>query len=354
METENYIMETENCIIESDTLKVATFGCWNRYKYEDGYIPMNMVMELLKANQTKYNDLIVLGDNYYGDKKKIKGADGKNIKFVDFNDDHFESGFKIIDDLAIRNKYLIMGNHDVEDTIDINCCGLHKQLNKNFIVKFPFGSVVNQLSDGTKIKYLFIDTTIYSFDEPEKQDENCYMKVLGSKPLTLMNDQRNFLVRHLETSTDDDYIYVIYGHEPLFSIKTKIGDETRKIKNKSSVLTELTNLILSNCGNKKIYYVCADVHMYQSGIVFNDSGQSIKQIVCGTGGGEKDNFNYGNKIFKQSGFSYCVDSSHDAYGYVELNINASGLTHEYVKLILDETDIPKLVRYSKKYMINYT
>ena len=80
--------------------------------------------------------------------------------------------------------------------------------------------------------------------------------------------------------TSDNFIMSVTVKSP----KTSDG------KIKKDILfpkNELAELLLTS--RKTIYYICADVHMFQHGII-RGYGHSLEQIVCGTGGADMDNF----------------------------------------------------------------
>ncbi len=325
-------------------IKIATFGCWNRKVIEDGKIPMEYVIENIESREREFTHLVILGDNYYAEKKKIE-IGGVKVKTTEYIPDDIEHGFKLIERLKIPKKYLIMGNHDIEDTLDKECVGLQYQVGKagKFDVMFPFNSEIITLSDGTKIKYIFIDTTVYSI----KADPSCYDSVIGKNSKKIIQEQNKFIIEELSDSSIKHFM--IFAHEPLYSLKTKIFVEDNLPHLVDDVLDNLAEIILSNSKGKNVFYVCADVHMYQSGIITDKSGNSVKQIVCGTGGGQKDYFVLDDKIFKKNNLTYSVDMTKDSYGYVEFVLNSSEVKYTYINVHSDG----KVKHYNKKYLIQY-
>jgi len=326
-----------------EQIKIATFGCWNRKEKEDDKIPRDYVIEKLKENQDQYNHLVILGDNYYAKKEKIT-VNRVKIKKINHVQEDLEYGFELVENLNIEKKYLIIGNHDIEDTLTRNCIGLQTQVDKTdkFNVMFPFGSEIFELSGGIRIKYIFIDTTVYEI----KANPSCYDNVLQKNASSIVTEQNKFIEREL-TDSSIEY-FIIFAHEPLYSIKTKISEDDGKYF-LSSFVHELTGLLMDNSVGKKIYYVCADVHMYQSGIITDESGHIIHQIVCGTGGAEKDSFVFDDRIFKKSGYSYCVNITKDSYGYVDLSIDSNGVNWKYINVLPDG----QTIIYNKKYFVQY-
>ena len=327
-----------------DKIKIAAFGCWNRKVEEDDQIPMVRVMNDIKSREAEYTDLIILGDNYYAQKEKIL-IDGELVKKLYHKQEDLEYGFDLVENINIKNKYLIMGNHDIADTIKQDCIGLSTQCEKSgkFNVMFPFDFKIIELNDGTRIKYIFIDTTIYSI----KGDQTCYDKVLGKTAQTIIQEQTQFIINQLNDPTIK--FFLIFGHEPLYSIKTKLDEQNQKYYISDSILHELTELILNNSLDKNILYICADVHMYQSGIISNEAGNCVKQVVCCTGGAEQDHFVLGGNTFIKDRFRYDINITKDSYGYVEFVIDANDIKYKYVNILSDGTT--KV--YNKKYYIQY-
>lgn len=59
---------------------------------------MKLSMKLKKMKK-KYNQIIILGDNYYPEKEKIDG-----VKKTVFKEDEFNSGFELLKNLNIPKK----------------------------------------------------------------------------------------------------------------------------------------------------------------------------------------------------------------------------------------------------------
>lgn len=326
--------------------KIATFGCWNNYKTVDKRIPMKNVTDYIKTVQDKYTDLIILGDNYYPQnfKKLTDPITGVKIgKKIDFNQKHFDDGFNMIETIGIPNKYLIMGNHDIVDSLLDNCNVLELQKVKSdkFNIKFPYGK--HQVSvDDSIYKYLFIDTTLYS---QTNKTPNCFNIVEKKSVNELLCEQNKFIIDELKDLTIKKFL--IFGHEPLITLKTKFTDDN-ELNKKNSVLNENLLKILFDSG-KEIIYVCADVHMYQNGIIKNSNGKTIQQIVCGTGGADNDYYCLSSKYHKIGLYDFELVNFVDSYGYVEIILTSEGVSHQYFKIHKDlSIDI-----YSKKYYIKY-
>jgi hypothetical protein len=334
--------------------KIVTFGCWNEVpiksedKKEKYIIPFEYVLKYIKTNEAKYDELIVLGDNYYP--KKIN-------KIKIYNEIEMNTGFDALKTIT-KPKYVILGNHDVENTLNRDntqneCSVLENQMKRNKIKEFELMAPYKQrIIDVGKTKYnlLFIDTSVY--DEPEYP---CY-NLLKTTKNTLREAQNKFIIEKLNNEIDN---VIFFGHEPLVSIKTKSEEKSfNGIREKTSIITELSKIIFDNIRTKKITYVCADVHMYQSSkITFGD--KEILQIVCGTGGAEKDYYCSFKHIYEESGYKLELLNYMDSYGFVELTLKESGLSFMYNKIIDDEIiddekkKILTMKPYEQKYLIKY-
>jgi len=328
--------------------KIATFGCWNNYKMVDSRIPMKNVTDYLKKVQDNYTDLIILGDNYYPQNsvKITDPATGIKIKKIEFNQKEFQTGFDMVESIGIPNKFLIMGNHDLEDTLLDECIGLELQKAKNgiFNVKFPYGTH-DVTVDSSKYKYIFIDTSLYNLMD---KGETCFDKVEKKSANNLVMEQNEFIIRELADDTIKTFL--IFGHEPLVSLKTKMIEE-QEIKKQNFLLNEDLIKLLFDSG-KDIIYVCADIHMYQNGIIKNSDGRQIQQLVCGTGGADKDFYCVSDRINKLEDthqWEFELLNYVDSYGYVEIVLTKYNVTHQYVKVNKDSS----IKKYSNKYYINY-
>jgi hypothetical protein len=333
--------------------KLVAFGCWNNYKIVDNSIPMINVSCYLKKQsvENKYSDLIILGDNYYPKKSIIiDPKTGNKIKYTKFEPTKFQYGFKLIESLDnITNKFLIMGNHDVEDTLLDDCIGLRSQLDKTdkFIIPFPFGTHTVNVDD-IKFKYIFIDTNIYNLKD---KSETCFEKVNGKNANNLFSDQNSFIIEELKDKTIKTFL--IFGHEPLITLKTKIKDGKKEVKN-NILNKDLLKILFDS--KKDIVYVCADVHMYQNSLIKNSDEQIIHQIVCGTGGADKDyydsdekKYKFGSEELSEELYDFELLHFDDAYGYVEISLKKTGVNHTYIKVNKDSL----YNKYRKTYYINY-
>ena len=220
----------------------------------------------------------------------------------------------------------------------MDCSSLNYQLElKGKInVEFPFGSKVVDIN-GIKYKYIFIDTNLYDSDLNDKFP--CLKTTQNKTNNELFNEQNEFLVKHL--SEDDIHHFLIFGHEPIFSIKTKF-DKIKGKYNKISTLDKLAEIIFDNMKQNNVTYICADVHMYQEGKIMNPNNDKymhkyINQIVVGTGGAELDTCDECDiKLYNNSKLYYQLKAGNISYGYLNIKLDMSPtLQYEYVKLGAD-------------------
>ena len=164
----------------------------------------------------------------------------------------------------------------------------------------------------------------------------------------LLCEQNRFIIEELNDSNIKKFL--IFGHEPLITLKSKILVD-QEIRKDNSILNENLLKILFD-SDRDIIYVCADVHMYQNGIIKNSDGKTIQQIVCGTDGGDKDYYCLSSKYHKlgfNDSYDFELVNFIDGYGYVEIVLTSEGINHQYIKVHKDLS----VDRYSKKYYINY-
>lgn len=284
------------------------FGCWN-----NGGCPkdndLTKVLSNIKSLDNKPSFLTICGDNYYPKVKKIK-TEGKqkDIKKKYLISDDLSSGFKCLpEDIPI---YMTYGNHDYETDLYINDietennCTLTKQ--EINIVTNEFPNISLKLFQSAQFNrntfILFIDTTIYDNDDIDEYIK-CYESVDSQyKEIeNVKNTQLEFIndfVSKVKTNNEIKNIIII-GHHPLAQFKIK--KETMRYMILSN---ELNNILYNNIFNElnsreiKYYYLCADLHQYQSGNIKINNDMNIRQYIVGTAGAKKDEVNK-DMLFKE-------------------------------------------------------
>lgn len=312
------------------------FGCWNRggcnmQEKEENQTNLTKVMVRLnevvnnKNNQDNNEDnvdfLIISGDNYYPDKKKIKGTD-KKVKTIDFK--NLKSGFECLP--KNLKKYILLGNHELEkiklDEAGPECQVLslqqnYRSENKNNII-FEDPSIPRDIimhttigDDNALTVIIMLDTTMYDndYNTLDSEDENvekllvCYKELynINSQDITIQDIQKNQeqrvsklmdqLVNNKEIKIKN---IIVVGHHPIISGKSKYKEDG-KIKTKFDCMNLLLDVYYKNIyqplqeRNINFYYFCADLHLYQTGLIkYQDL--VINQYISGTGGAELDQY----------------------------------------------------------------
>jgi hypothetical protein len=316
------------------------FGCWNKggcnkEEIEEKQtnltkvmVKLNEVVNSTNSNEDDVDFLIISGDNYYPDKKKIKGTD-KKVKTIDLI--NLQSGFECLP--KNLKKYILLGNHELEkiklDESGPECQVLSLQRKykseNNIIFEDPSSSsdVIMHTTmgdDNALTVIIMLDTTMYDNDyNTSDSKENlekllvCY-KELYNIPLednsTIQDIQQNQqqrvsklideLVNNKEIKIKN---IIVVGHHPIISGKSKYKDDG-KIKTKFDCMNLLLDVYYKNIyqplqeRNINFYYFCADLHLYQTGLIkYQDL--VINQYISGTGGAELDQYVHKDDTPKQ-------------------------------------------------------
>ena len=317
-------------------MKFIHFGCWNNGLCSiDGTNGLSLTMRKLNS-YIEFNPIdfiIIAGDNYYPQKSS------KGKKFIREN---FTSGFDCLPKSV--KKYLIFGNHDIEDVIiddldkEINCKLLDEQfriIEGNNTVQI-FNDVIFKKRDNTLI--IMLDTNLYDreiINTPIKK--SCYSKLfnkfVNKSELTisdLIGYQNCFILDILKSNLDASNIILI-GHHPIYSIKNKkdIKDEIKLVRF-IDFLKKVADLLIG----KNVYYLCADTHMYQEGIINITPDLIIKQYIVGTGGAEQDSIYLGDNTIKEGGsIVYTKTIEKKEFGFLNVEINELGVNYNFISAI---------------------
>jgi len=327
------------------TNQFIMFGCWNSLNLDNGLEQtMDTLTNHIRANPVDF--IAVAGDNYYPgkekekkkekekdkeskkekekdkeskkekekEKEKDKGKEGKTKKI---NPGNLLRGFDLLPkNVPIK---MILGNHDLETNIpskmelriedeieEPGACSI-LSLERSFVASNPniqFGLMNSIFVNNTLV--LMLDTSIYDPDDAESFLA-CYQKQLNDENVSVASivlKQHHFINTEIARHPRSPNLIII-GHHPITAIKNKGGKE-RLIEPFPLFITELKKL-----GEfphlKNITYLCADLHLYQCGIVtifgherphlLNHYGSSatddsetipnnviIRQYVVGSGG----------------------------------------------------------------------
>ena len=295
--------------------RLIHFGCWNRTAGEEGYVRMIPTLkQYIFENSTDV--VLVAGDNYYPQKNKDKKTKQK-VKTV--ADEKLNAGFYALKDaVGSVPTYVILGNHDVEKIngdCEIATLESSQKSPPNFDV-----TIFKMFRWTPNTVVVMFDTTLYEDDIAK--DFECYSRFgntdelqRGEQPQELIDRQRGEILDFLRRESDEGgYSNVIMvGHFPIISAKQKEKDG--KKTDKFELNKFANDLIVGICNtvgaDKHMYYLCADVHMYQYGTISLSAGgqtYNVEQYVVGTGGAELDDVPSSNNYrTSDSGIDYSID-----------------------------------------------
>ena len=105
---------------------------------------------------------------------------------------------------------------------------------------------------------------------------------------------KNFCKNKLNIGTIENIFFC--GHHPMYGAKTKYKDGRSSLKTQQLNLNgllfiqEIIDIFYPINSQIKLYYLCADVHLYQKSYIFFDKYPylPIEQIIVGTGGAKLD------------------------------------------------------------------
>jgi hypothetical protein len=285
------------------------------------------------------------------------------------------------------------GNHDFEN-IDSNCTLTNDEIkiSKIYDIKLELWQEVD-FSTNTKI--IFIDTSIYD-DNKIKEYIECYKSVDNTyETIDIIKEKQNDfiknVVKNIEQNPNINNI-IIAGHHPLayLKIKDKSKDTTKDTtkdtsKDTSKDITKdttqdtykdlkfeilskhLNDLLfndiysqLKNRSNMNYYYLCADLHQYQSGNIeitnsINSDSMNIKQYIVGTGGAKLDPYNSKlitpNQEYEKLNIKYKMNeddiiNSCSENGFLQCIQDKNNIIFKFIKA--DTIGIPILRRLTSK------
>ena len=323
-------------------MRFIHFGCWNEFGYKIKSktksaltYTLDELKKYTKSNKTDF--IIIAGDNYY---KSIKDSshDEENYKY-------FKSGFDGLPK-SIK-KYLIFGNHDINDQIKLTKPikdKLYPNLADITTTNCKILNLQQRYGDNSKQKYtVFNDILFHEYNSTliimldsnilnlfNKMNIGCYKYLFDSFEKTnsttineLILHQINSIIKLIESKKHiQNYIFV--GHHPILACKNS-KDKLIVVKNEGLVNLFTNQQLHSLINNKNIFYLCADVHLYQYGLVTINS-LNIKQYIVGTGGAHLDNYNANETEFRNvyniRGLNYKVlDNYNNIHGFLVVDIN---------------------------------
>jgi hypothetical protein len=322
--------------------KFINFGCWNKYGCN-----INSAFYKVSHEASKITDIdfiVVNGDNYYQDKID-------SMKIV--NNTDLLNGLSCLNNITDTYIYLLLGNHDLEitngkcETLILEKAfvqGVNSQAKREKFI-LPSSLLICKEIEDTFL--IMIDSNIYADENP-----SCYKEINHSNTSFELNElklQQYQMIQDLLTKNNKKYKNIIvFAHHPLIGLKNQIV-KTNKIKGgidayNVDLYKLFINLLRLHADN--FYYMCADIHNYQEGIVTirdYNSSMEIKQIIVGTGGtdldddyNEKYTSNYtGNSSLSDKiltvdipisdgiSLSYSLNKHYSDYGFIIVTIDES-------------------------------
>lgn len=336
-------------------MKFIHFGCWNNgLCSESGTNGLSLMTNKLREYVLKNHPpkfLIVVGDNYYP--KKILGN-------KQFNLDEFKSGFDCLP--KDIKKYLIFGNHDIEDVIingstTYKCKLLEEQENikkEDETIEIFDNIIHKKINENTLI--IMFDSNLYDTDSDKLVKDTCYNQLFNNfvKSSTMkiddLIDYQNCFIKDILRINVSVNNIIFVAHHPIYSIKSKIKGGVEK-KNDYTLekfvlfLEQIQELLLG----KNIFYLCADTHLYQEGLINITPELQIKQYIVGTGGAEQDNiYIEDNTILKNGIIVYTKNNEKKEFGFLEVEILENEINFKFISTT---TSLTGGNRTTKKYKI---
>lgn len=315
----NDILEiTEN--ITDDKVSFFVFGCWNNKQ-----LATQKIIEKINENGS-YKLGVVCGDNIY----PTKHEDSSGNKIKNYSSDKIRSGFDILRSFN-GNVYMGLGNHEVDD--NDKCDVLNDQVSNstnNVVLPNNYYSIKINKNNRTILKIIVIDTNLLESNE-------CYGQINQSN----INNMVHWLNNELRS---DECIKIVVGHYPMyyFKIVSDSNNEQKQIFKRNNVMDPIYDTLINY--EKRIYYLCADVHNYQFIIHKN-----INQCISGTGGAIQDKINISNDVyqFDVGDEIFNLIEIDQKYGYLSVTVIDNFATVKFNKIEL-EVDIKEVKKDKKK------
>ena len=329
------------------------FGCWNNLnvKIKNGKEKeigcLKKVMKLLEANLSGVDFVVIAGDNYYP--KKEQTIEGEKRKLI--IPSKLAGGFNLLPkEIPI---FMILGNHDLETNLNPEKPKLFIGENAEKSKSCSILELENQ-SKGSNIDYTFfkdimmnngtlvlmIDSDVYSIDAYKFLP--CYNIFLSENFESIeevKEYQYNLIFQKINQYNAIGSIknLIIIGHQPIIGIKYKDGVKQPPLNDIpyfKPVLLEIYNLLGSEIN---YFYLCADLHLYQEGLITlkNEEEQmEIKQFIVGTGGTDLDdavpeNINF---VFSSETIDYRMISSKQECGILKCEVDGLKPKFEFISI----------------------
>lgn len=311
-------MSATATIKRDDLNNFISFGCWNQ---TSGGV--KKVLDTLKRIET--DAVFISGDNYYPVKKEkydpVKGKVKKDKTII--LEDLKEGFMELVASTIDKPVYMNFGNHDmvkndgykmVSNSPVVECAIMKEELKfngRNTHIAMNHKIV----SEHTLV--LMIDTTIYCSSEEFDEDfATCYAE-LKSMPedglqAALQERQRAYVIGAINSFQGQNIILI--GHNPIIYEKRKKGGALFQMDSGVEFTDMLFDIIQTpHYDDLNIYYLCADYHQYEEGIItIQKGGQSIQihQYIAGMGGTKLDEYNPKQSHFEKTQGAYTFRYDH--------------------------------------------
>ena len=346
---------------------IVSFGCWNQTHTAKGPSLRNETL-MKELNKHRKDLVLVSGDNYYPikmDKKEKSESKKEKDSIKQVNLDQLKQGFKNLKNATEDCEvFMNFGNHDVvsndqvtvkeEDLLKGECVIMKTELeegNDNFHV-----GMSHKILYGDDTLILMIDTSIYSPAKEFKKYAPCYNELKGKDQRTLVVEQGLFIKRAVKEFQGQNIIIV--GHYPLFYEKVKKKNRIYVTENSEDFIKILFDI---NDG-RNMYYLCADYHVYEEGIVSiikDGVEKKIHQYIVGTGGTELDPFTRKEKMITTESdephnyeLQYQINKTKIWYGFLKGKYTKNGWIFSFVSKLSDKRQYKSISKSSKLSRIN--
>jgi len=385
-------------------LSFLFYGCWNRVNCEDKNQPYNyrdIVLDVIAKKEKHINDFYIAGDNWYPNMMTTHRDSTKSLEetIEYYFTNVLKSGYAKIYDLQ-KETYIVLGNHDeVSNYQDgaahiLKNCMLNTQLYymkhiSDEIIKTPtlelldayYNSQIQMPLKRNNSLSLVKAPRVKSITKPISQKS---LSKTRTPEIMLYDDinsiiKPNYIMIFINTNRIHNEGYLgklrghidiynktkrpkfVMGHVPMFYFREKptsqyfrqmkIEDDSISDAKKNRYIQTLYDILAEhNC-----IYLCADTHSFEiMNISQKDSGKTLVQIVCGTGGGEPDIVETDNIKFMNYGIERVQNDNEfvekyriqgncvNAYGYSVIDvIDQNTIKVIYKKIIAPIAPNPK-------------
>ena len=154
----------------------------------------------------------------------------------------------------------------------------------------------------------------------------CYKAFVHDESITiekLQAHQLEFIKETIHKYDGEIKNLIIIGHHPIIGLKLKKSKNktVEDIINFDDVLKEIYESLKESVN---YFYLCADIHLYQSGSISlkinEESNMKIQQYIVGTGGTNLDKCPIDNEIENER-LTYIMRECKEICGFLECNTN---------------------------------